>query len=486
VNEVIMSNNRNGDKAAEPYTRKRVSSLKVSPENALLYRPPPDDPDIGALAESIRRNGCDPLVITADNYIVSGHRRREAMLRIGQRFVSCRVLPQRRDSMTPDEYVALLRDFNEQRNKTVAEQVREELVDADPEGAESNVRRRNALSIMRPEFNGVEALEIEGEKRRYNISDDKAEHVKHVLHIVEERRDYWPLSVRGVHYPLLNYDFVRGFYWPKRHEPDFGTRRELRYVNDDNSYDATSDLITRLRLNGTLPWEAFDDFTRPFEEFRAFKDVRQFVRQERENLLAGYWRDLLQSQPNHVEVVVEKNTIYHMVLRVTERYRIKTSSGRGFNSIDPWHDLFERYVASGKLRLVVIILSDYDPEGERIPHVAGQTLRDDFGVKEDYLLIVKAGVTREQIDRYRLPPQNFAKDSSSNYDWYVARNGGDETVWELEALEPADMLRDLDEVIRSVLDIDLFNREVATEAEELAYLEDARKAAAEALKGLAE
>src|SRR5262249_11395984 len=152
------------------------------------------------------------------------------------------------------------------------------------------------------------------------------EHVRHIKLALEQRRPYWPLTVRGVHYPLLNYDFIRGYYWPKSHEPDYGTRRALKYVNDDNSYDATSDLLTRLRLNGEVPWEAIHDGTRPLREFNAFSNAKEFVRQEVEDLFNGYWRDLLQTQPNHVEVLVEKNTVYHMVLQVTEKYQIPTSS----------------------------------------------------------------------------------------------------------------------------------------------------------------
>jgi hypothetical protein len=462
--------------------------LKPSPENEQLYRPVGEDPDIGTLADSIRRHGLnEPLVVTEDNYIVSGHRRRAALTLINQAWASCRVLPLRRDAMTTDAYVALLREHNRQRVKTVAEQVREEMVDIHPEAAHRRLRELRDKSVYAPEYNGVEALAIEGGKRRHNLSEDKADHAKYVKQIVfEDRRDYWPLSVRGVHYALLNYQFIRGHYWPKKNEPDHGTSRELPYRNDDNSYQATSDLITRLRLNGEIPWEAFDDTTRPLRVFRPFRDVRQFVRQEVSRLLAGYWRDLLQTQPNHIEVVCEKNTIYHMVLRVTEQYQIPTSSGRGFNSIDPWYDLRQRYAASCKQRLVVIILSDYDPEGEMIPQVGGRTLRDDFSVDEEDLVIIKAGVTREQIEMYDLPPQNFAKDSSSNYDWFVDRNGGDDTVWELEALDPEDMLRDLEEVIQNVIDLDLFNREAAQEQQEAVYLEACRKKAAEALQGLGE
>jgi hypothetical protein len=52
-----------------------------------------------------------------------------------------------------------------------------------------------------------------GKKKRYEVSDDKAEHKKLVIQILNERRGYWPLTVRGVHYPLLNHDFIRGYYF---------------------------------------------------------------------------------------------------------------------------------------------------------------------------------------------------------------------------------------------------------------------------------
>jgi hypothetical protein len=395
-------------------TRKRLLSLKPSPENEHLYRAPADDPDIDGLAASIKNDGLhEPLIVTSDNFIVSGHRRRAALQRIGRAWVPCRVLPFRRDSKTTDEYIALLREHNRQRDKTAAEQAREELVDISPDECRDGLLEQELTSVNAPEHNGVRVVTIEGAKRRHNISEDKAEHVKYIKKVVfEDLRDYWPLSVRGVHYPLLNYDFIRGVLFPHKGQPGYGTKQELRYRNDDNSYHATSDLITRLRLCGEIPWEAFDDFTRPLEEFHPFANVREFLRQEVDKLLDGYWRDYLQTQPNHVEVVCEKNTVYHMVLQVTKKYQIWTSSGRGFNSIDPWHDLYERYVASGKTRLIVIILSDYDPEGEWIPHVGGRVLRDDFGVPTENLTIIKAGVTREQIDKYDLPPQNFAKEGS--------------------------------------------------------------------------
>lgn len=460
----------------ERFVRKRVASLHPSPENELLYKEPDySDPEIRKLASAIMKNGCDALTVTEDNYVVSGHRRLMALEWNEQEFVRCRVLPFRRDSLSTDEYVKLLRSYNHQRHKSVAEQVKEELLDTDPVAAHKELCDLRDKSIYADATNGVQKLKIEGTKKRYGISSQKADHVKYVKKVVfEDRKPYWPLSVRAVHYALLNYQFYRNI------------PRELSYKNDDKSYDSTSELITRLRLEEEIPWEAFDDMTRPFKEFRAFTNLPEFVRQERTNLFSGYWRDLMQTQPNHIEVLCEKNTIYHMVTGVTRKYLISTSSGRGFNSIDPWHDLFERYEDSEKKRLIVIVLSDYDPEGEMIPQVGGRTLRDDFLVMSSDLTIIKAGVTREQIERYNLPKQNFAKESSSNHKWFVDRNGGDDSVYELEALDPADMLRDFETVIMSVIDIDLFNREVEIERQESAEVLAIRKKMIEAMKGISE
>ena len=178
---------------------------------------------------------------------------------------------------------------------------------------------------------------------------------------------------------------------------------------------------------------------------------------------------------------MEADTVYHMVLQVAEKYQIPTSSGRGFNSIDPYNDLHVRYRTSKKKKLIVIVLSDFDPEGEQIVQVAGRTLRDDFYIND--VEIIKAGVTAEQIHRHNLPPNTDAKETSSNYDWFVDRTGG-EAVYELEALNPSDMLADLEKVVQGVLDMDLFNREAEIEKQEAIYLEAVHRAAVEALKGV--
>src|SRR5437763_1588495 len=71
-----------------------VDEVVPSPENLELYRPvTPDDPETLALADSIRQSGIrEPIVISADNYILSGHRRHVAARVAGLSAVPCRQL----------------------------------------------------------------------------------------------------------------------------------------------------------------------------------------------------------------------------------------------------------------------------------------------------------------------------------------------------------------------------------------------------------
>ena len=91
------------------------------------------DPEVIALAQSIREHGVlDPLVISEDRFIISGHRRHVAAQLAGRKRVPCRRQPIRR-SRDPDGFLVLLREHNRHRDKSYDETIREEIVSANPE-----------------------------------------------------------------------------------------------------------------------------------------------------------------------------------------------------------------------------------------------------------------------------------------------------------------------------------------------------------------
>ena len=64
-----------------------LSQIQPAPQNDTLYKPiDPNAPETKALAASIREHGIlDPLLVTSDYVLVSGHRRRVAAKLIGLR-----------------------------------------------------------------------------------------------------------------------------------------------------------------------------------------------------------------------------------------------------------------------------------------------------------------------------------------------------------------------------------------------------------------
>src|SRR5262249_9457787 len=118
--------------------RKLLSSLKPSPENERLYDY--DHEDIVAFSHQLAKEGLqESLVITADRYIVSGHRGFSARRLLGRVKAPCRVLPWERMDKSEEEYLAILRSYNRQRDKSVAEKARETMVDLDPDDADLRI-----------------------------------------------------------------------------------------------------------------------------------------------------------------------------------------------------------------------------------------------------------------------------------------------------------------------------------------------------------
>ena len=100
--------------------------------NDPLYRPvQDDDPDIQALADSIKENGVlEPLVASKDGFIISGHRRKAACEMALVWEVPCVTVP---ITMDDPRFMKLLREFNRQRSKGFEEIIAEAMVDANGE-----------------------------------------------------------------------------------------------------------------------------------------------------------------------------------------------------------------------------------------------------------------------------------------------------------------------------------------------------------------
>ncbi len=447
-----------------------VWTIQPSPENDKLYRPvDDDDPEIIALAESIQQHGLrESIVITRDGWIVSGHRRYAACMLAGVFEVRVVVLDYDRTADL-DYHTKMIREYNRQRDKSNAERLREEIVSSSTEETcRLLAEHRTAAAMVH-----VEEIVMGKRKPRSQISAGKRAFADAITQIVYRLRPYWPLSERMVHYRLLDEK-------PLRSEGKLGKL----YVNDRASSSDLSDMIVRMRLNAEIPWEAIHDPTRPVTVWDVYDNPRLFLRAQLEGFMKGYYRNLMRSQPNHVEIVVEKNTVEPILKPIAMKYTIPMTSGRGFTSHPPLRAIQQRFLKSGKENLILITASDFDPSGESISESVARILRDDYGV--DKIIPLKACLTAEQVRRFKLPPMMTVHDKrDSRKRAFEAKNG--ENVYELEALSPDQMRELLTNAIDSVIDHEAFNREcVAQDDEDVPWLAGVRQLAAKSLADLGE
>lgn len=448
-------------------TRRRLTTIRSSPENQQLYRPVRrDDPEVQALAKSIADFGLkEPILITLDNYIISGHRRQVAAKLAGMKMVPVRIEPIRRDGGDRDRFVQLLAECNRQRIKTRAEKAREVAVAADPhEAYQSLIEHRKNLARV-----DVPQIKLRTAKRRDGISSAKLPFLKAVIAVIENRRDFWPLSVRGIHYCLLNDP-------PLRHAKKPGSI----YQNDRPSYQDLDDLTVRARLTGDIAWDAIADETRPVVTWNVHCDVNTFISDQLDHFLKGYWRDLLQSQPNHIEIIGEKLTVQGIIRPAAMKYCVPYSIGRGYGSLPIRAEMVQRWEASGKDKLILLILSDFDPDGEEIAHSFARSLRDDFDVDEKLLVPIKVALTSDQVVEFKLPSKMTAKKDSAGYERFTKQHG--KNAYELEALQPEQLQAVLQRAIDNVLDTEAFNAEIDQEHEDAAFLEETRWQVLEAIR----
>jgi hypothetical protein len=312
-------------------------------------------------------------------------------------------------------------------------------------------------------------VELGVPKRRSRISVAKLPLLNVVVLIVEEYRNYWPLSVRQIHYYLCSRDVLT-------HARKVGSV----YQNNLSCYKSHGiDICARAWLEGHILWEAISDETRPVETWYQFATAKDFIAREFEIFLDGYERQLLQSQADHFELAVEKNTVLGIIKPIARRYCMPLTSGRGYCTLEPLRQIALRFRRSNKGRLILLVLSDFDPEGDDIPRAMGRTLRDDFGVAE--VVVIKIGLTSAQVRALRLPPVMSAKTTSSRYDQFIVSHGSD-TVHELEAVTPTALATMVENTLTSLINMELFHQEELKQKAELQQIDRKRRAVAKVLK----
>ena len=434
-----------------------IDELIVSPENDDIYHPiDRTRDDFNELVRSVSTLGIqEPLHVTSDHYILSGHRRHAAAKLIGLRDIPVVIHEMERSDMTVEDYRALLATFNTQRSKTSSERLREQLAKTKPKAHQQIIAEKLEQS---QEIQGLE-ISTSGVIKRSAIGPNKQEFLAAVIQIVTDMKPYWPISSRRVHYQLLDVQpLTNSSKGKQRH----------RYANDQKSSGKLSDLLTRARVEGIIPMEAIEDETRTVTTWDVHDSVDQYVGKQVQRFASGYYRNLMAGQTTHIEVVVEKLTVKRMTEHVAMKYTIPTTVARGKCSLPPRHNVWKRWRASGKPTLTLILMADHDPDGVVVSDMWHQSLLGDFQMRPDQLVAIRSGINLEHAQRYSLPRSIEAKSSSSSYASFVRKYGTE--AYELDALRPSQFQEVLTETIESVIDREAYDDQVRSEEKEAGML----------------
>jgi len=293
-----------------------------------------------------------------------------------------------------------------------------------------------------------------------------------------EYRDYWPLTVRQVYYhirTLGQLPVVQGSGKPVK-----------------DPYGCLSRLIDEMRIEDLIPWDAIEDSLRGIEQEFVYTSRQEFYNIEKGSFLIGYQRDLMQSQPRHIEVWTEKAALAHVFIRAAKPYRLPVLATRGYSSTSAVNDYWGRLCKAYNDRKqypLVFYFGDFDPEGMIIPDAAMRKLAKISGV-ETHEWLVRVALTEEQAkDDYSHCAESldFGEDIKSESAKKRVQNFKEryntDTKVEVDAIPPSDLVTMAREAIESALDIEAFEEEKEKEKEDLALLQKARDLTLKRMRG---
>jgi hypothetical protein len=235
--------------------------------------------------------------------------------------------------------------------------------------------------------------------------------------------------------------------------------------NTMKSYKRLGDVIDHARLAGLLDWDYIVDRTRNvYRTDGADTNPADAVA----SVAGGYALPLWETQPNHVEVWIEKEALAGVVQQAAGAVQVNYFACRGYVSQSEMYAAgrrFSRYGRAGK-RNFVIHLGDHDPSGidmtrditDRLTLFAGGHAPE----------VRRIALNMDQVEAYN-PPPNPAKVTDSRYESYE-REHGDES-WELDALDPATLSALISTEVLSLRDETLWEAAKAREDGERAQLQ---------------
>jgi len=242
-------------------------------------------------------------------------------------------------------------------------------------------------------------------KRRHRATKTEvADRRERLLDIIDDGK---PMTVRQVFYQAT----VRGLV-----------------EKAESGYAKVQVDLTKMRRDGSLPYDWLADNTRWQRKPRTFNGVEEALKAT----AAFYRKNLWADADCYVEIWLEKDALSGVIYPVTSMYDVPLMVARGYASLSFLYSAAEA-INTLSIPAYIYHLGDFDPSGVNAGEKIEQTLRELAPDAE--ICFHRIAVTEQQIALWNLPTRPTKKGDTR------AKGFGDISV-ELDAIDP-NMLRAL-------------------------------------------
>ena len=435
----------------------RLETIRPSEKNAGIYDPPSEGL-LKRMANDIKRDGglIHNLIVSLDDVIISGHTRYKALQVAGRKFVKIQ-----RASVYEDDprFLELLLSANRGRIKTEQERTKEITASIDPK---VYIRQMKAQKLLGEDGSDVTLEGVQGSlKVSRNLTSNYDDLVGAVKDVLERMEDYRPLTLRHIHYELLNT------------APLVSKKTGRNYSNIRDDYNILSRVVTKMRVNGVIPFAWITDNERDFKHNRGFANVDHYLEFELKRIFDRYKRDLFSTQERYIAIVFEKWTIQSILDNVMIEYPMPVLYCKGGSGIDPRYVLMSDWHRNGRKPITLLFLSDLDPAGYRIQDTFAGSLEKDFHKNPhtpyslsdadlDNMKNYRIGITPDQVEKHSLVTSVEVKDTDPEYKSYIERfnlKGGEAKAYELESMPPEILESEIRRAIEQVFDREAYDQQ---------------------------
>ena len=245
-----------------------------------------------------------------------------------------------------------------------------------------------------------------------NFSTANTAMIQYINQVLEEyRQQGYRLSLRQLYYQLVARD---------------------RIPNSLRSYKNIGNLVSNARQAGLIDWGMIEDRNRETAIPSHWNSPAEIVRAAAEQFRIDKW----QSQPYHIEVMVEKDALSGVLEPVCRELDIGITANKGYSSSSTMYEIGKRiYQRQREGRTICILyLGDHDPSGIDMTRDVRERL--EMYSRLGMIEVDRLALNWEQIEIWR-PPENPAKETDARYKNYTVQFG--ESSWELDAVEPAQL-----------------------------------------------